>query len=57
MREKGLFNLQKDADTGMVGSIQSEELVNQAGWGPGHPGLTLDMEVGGPACGRGVGAS
>ena len=57
MREKGLFNLQKDADTGMVGSIQSEELVNQAGWGPGHHGLTLDMEVGGPACGRGVGAS
>lgn len=57
MREKGLFNLQKDADTGMVESIQSEELVNQAGGGPGHPGLTLDMEVGGLACGRAVGAS
>lgn len=30
-REKDLFNLQKDADTGTVESIQSEELVNQAG--------------------------
>ena len=25
----------------------------EVGWGPGQPGL-LDMEVGGPACGRGV---
>ena len=25
----------------------------QAGWGPGQPGLVLDMEVGGPACVRG----
>ncbi len=29
----------------------------QVGWGPGQPGLVLDMEVGGPACGGGVGAS
>jgi len=29
----------------------------QVGWGPGQPGLLLDLEVGGPACGRGVGAS
>ena len=29
----------------------------QVGWGPGQPGLLLDMEVGGPACGRGVGDS
>jgi len=28
----------------------------QVGWGPGQPGLVLDMEVGGPACDRGVGA-
>ena len=28
----------------------------QVGWGPGWPALVLDMEVGGPACGRGVGA-
>jgi len=24
------------------------------GWGPGQPGLVLDVEVGGPACGWGV---
>ena len=29
----------------------------QVGWGPGQPGLVLDVEVGGPASGRGVGAS
>ena len=29
----------------------------QVGWGPGQPGLVLDMEIGGPACSRGVGAS
>jgi len=29
----------------------------QVGWGPGQPGLVLDMEFGGPACGRCVGAS
>jgi len=28
----------------------------QAGWGPGQPGLVLDVEVGGPACERGAGA-
>ena len=25
----------------------------QVGWGPGQPGLVLNMEVGGPACGGG----
>ena len=25
---------------------------DQVGWGPGQPGLVLDLEVGGPACGR-----
>ena len=29
----------------------------QVGWGPGQPGLVLNGEVVGPACGRGVGAS
>ena len=24
-------------------------------WGPEQPGLVSDLEVGGPACGRGVG--
>ena len=33
------------------GSVQG-----RVGWGPGQPCLVLDMEVGGPACGRGVGA-
>ena len=28
----------------------------QVGWGLGQPGLVLNVEVGGPACGRGVGA-
>ena len=28
---------------------------DQVGWGPGQPGLVLDMEVGGPACARGAG--
>ena len=27
----------------------------QVGWGPGEPGLVLNVEVGGPACGEGVG--
>ena len=27
----------------------------QVGWGPGQPGLALDLAVGGPAHGRGVG--
>ena len=26
----------------------------QDGWGPGQPGLVLNVEVGGPACGRGL---
>ena len=29
----------------------------QVGWDPGQPGLVLNMEVGGPACSRGVGTS
>ena len=29
----------------------------QVGWGAGQPGLVLNMEVGDPACGGGVGAS
>ena len=26
----------------------------QVRWGPGQPGLVLDVEVGGPACGEGL---
>ena len=29
----------------------------QVGWGPGQPGLVLNVEVGGPACGGRVGDS
>ena len=29
----------------------------QVGWGPGLPGLVLNVEVGGPACSEGVGGS
>jgi len=29
----------------------------QGGWGPGQPGLVLEVEVGGPACSVGVEAS
>ena len=29
----------------------------QLGWGPVQPDVVLDMETGGPACSRGVGAS
>ena len=29
----------------------------QVGWGPGQPGLLSNVEVGSPACGRGVGDS
>ena len=32
-------------------------IQGQVGWGPVPPRLVLDMEVGGPACGRGIGAS
>ena len=32
-------------------------IQGQVGWGPGQPGLVLNMEVGGPVCGRGVGYS
>ena len=28
---------------------------DQVGWNPGQPGLVPDPEVGGPACGMGVG--
>jgi len=29
----------------------------QGGWGPGQPGLVLNVELGSPACGREIGAS
>jgi len=38
--------------TSVTGGVQV-----QVGWGSGQPGLVLNVEVGTPACGRGVGAS
>jgi len=40
-----------EAFKAILGGVQG-----QAGWGPGQPNLVLNVEVGGPACGRGVGA-
>ena len=36
---------------------RENNLACQVGWGPGQPGLVLNVEVGGPDCGRGVGDS
>ena len=36
----------------VLGGVQG-----QVGWDPGQPGLVLNVEVGGPACGSGVGDS
>jgi len=33
-----------------------EGVQDQVGWGPGLPGPVPDLEVDGPACGRGVGS-
>ena len=40
----------------VVGVPSPEGVQGQVGWGPGQPGLVLNVEVGGPDCGRGVGA-
>ena len=42
---------QRDCGCPVPGGVQG-----QVGWGPGQPGLVLDMEVGGLACSREVGA-
>jgi len=38
------------------GCLVPAGIQGQAGWDPGQPGVVLDTEVGGPACGKGVGA-
>ena len=43
---------QRSGGCSIPGGVQG-----QVGWSPGQPGLVLDMEVGGPACGEVVGAS
>jgi len=39
------------------GCLIPEGVQGQVGWGPGQPDVALDMELGSPACGRGVGDS
>ena len=34
----------------------SAGVQGQVGWGPGQPGLALNVKVGSPACSKGVGA-
>lgn len=41
---------QRGCGCSVLGGVQ-----DQVGWVPGKPGLVPDLEVGGPACGRGVG--
>ena len=40
---------QRGCECSVPGGVQG-----QVGWGPGQPGLVLNVEVGGPACGRGL---
>ena len=47
--------MERAAQRGCGCAIQGG-VQGHVGWGPGQPGLLLDMEVGGPACGRGFGA-
>ena len=43
---------QRSCDRSVRGGVQG-----QVGWGSGQPGLVLNVEVGGPACGGRVGDS
>jgi len=40
---------QKGCGSPIPGGVQDQD-----GWSPGQPGLVPDLEVGGPACGRGL---
>ena len=40
---------------GRCGVTDPGGVQGQLGWGPGQPSLVLNVEVGGPACGRGLG--
>ena len=65
---QGLSDLLFDNNVGYQGKVlyyESGELLEkrglhapslEVGWGPGQPGLVVHMEVGGPACSKGVGA-
>jgi len=45
--------LEQSAQKG-CGCSSPEGVQDQVGWGPGKPDLSPDLEVGGPACGRGL---
>ena len=45
----------EQAAQGGCGCSASGGVHYQIGWVPGQPGLVPDVEIGGPACGRGVG--
>jgi len=46
--------LEQAAQTGCGCSVP-KDAQDQVGWGSGQPGLVPDLEVGSPACGRGLG--
>jgi len=51
LEDKGLEQpIQRGCGCSIPGGVQ-----DQVGWNPGQPGLVPDVEVGGLACGRGVG--
>jgi len=43
---------QRGCECSVPGGVQG-----RVRWGPGQPGLVLNVEVGGPACGGGIGDS
>jgi len=47
----------KQAAQGGCGCPVPGGVQGQVGWGPGQPHQLLNVEVGGSACGRGVGDS
>ena len=52
-RESG--EVLEQAAQGSYGCSIPACVQDQVGWGPGQSGLVPDLEVGGPACGGGVG--
>lgn len=61
LNARGLLKVQKLRPSQVILLVLSLNFLSfpylRSFWGPGQPGLLLDMEVGGPACSREVGAS
>ena len=49
--------MQEQADQRGCGYLVPGGIQGQVGWGPGQPGLLLNVEVSGPAVAGGVGDS